>query len=41
MFPKSLRGVQSSDAELPQAPRAVTPDQGQLSGDSSEWEVRM
>ena len=41
VIPKSLRGVQSSDAGPYQAPKAVTPDQAQLSGDSSEWEVRV
>ena len=41
VIPKSLRGVQSSEAEPSEAPRAVAPDQGQLSGDSSEWEVRV
>ena len=41
MFPKSLREVQSSDAEPSEAPRAVTPKKAQLSSDSSEWEVRV
>ena len=41
VFPKSLRGVQSSHAKPSQVPRAVTPDEAQLSGISSEWEVRM
>ena len=40
MFPKSLRGVQSSNAEPSQAASALKADKAQLSGESSEWEVR-
>lgn len=40
MFPKSLRGAQFSNAEPSQAPGALKPDEAQLSGNSSEWEVR-
>ena len=41
VFPKSLRGAHSGDAEPPQAPGAMKPDEAQLSSDSSEWEVRI